>query len=122
MMEAMSVKMKKSRQKSAASLKKRMPTTAVPTAPMPVHTAYAVPTGSTSYDYVDVFVNPAFGGVTTTDTTARRPAGASWTVPATVTAKLAPAAGRVLLANVQVRTDSEVLVGSGDVVVTSVSP
>jgi len=83
---------------------------------------YAVPAGTTKYDYVEVFVNPAFGGVTTTDTNAVRPAGASWTVPATVTAKLAPATGRVLLGNVQVRTDGGVLVGSGDVVVTSVSP
>jgi hypothetical protein len=42
--------------------------------------------------------------------------------PATVTAKLAPATGRVLLGNVQVRTDGNVLVGSGDVVVGSVTP
>ena len=32
------------------------------------------------------------------------------------------AAGRVLLGNVQVRTDGNVLVGSGDVVVQSVTP
>ena len=82
---------------------------------------YAVPAGSTAYQYADVFVNPAFGGVRTTDTNAPRPAGASWTLPATVTAMLAPTTGRVLLGNVQVRTDGNVLVGSGDVVVTSVS-
>jgi hypothetical protein len=35
---------KKSLQKSAGSLKKRIPTITVPTAPMPVQTAYAVPT------------------------------------------------------------------------------
>ena len=33
-----------------------------------------------------------------------------------------PAAGRVLLGNVQVRTDSNVLVGSGDVIVQAVTP
>ena len=49
------------------------------------------------------------------------PAGATWTVPGTVTANAAPAAGRVLLGNVQVRTDTNVLVGSGDVIVQSVS-
>jgi hypothetical protein len=83
---------------------------------------FAVPAGTTTYNYVDVFVNPAFGSVSVTDANALRPAGSSWTVPGTVTANAAPAAGRVLLGNVQVRTDANVLVGSGDVVVESVSP
>ncbi|MEO6651384.1 MAG: hypothetical protein ABIP17_01845, partial [Ilumatobacteraceae bacterium] len=82
---------------------------------------YAVPAGSTTYNYVDVFTNPAFGSVNVTDANALRPAGASWTVPATVTANAAPAAGRVLLGNVQVRTDTNVLVGQGDVIVQSVT-
>ena len=81
---------------------------------------YAVPAGTTTYDYVDVFVNPAFGSVSVTDANALRPAGASWTVPGAVTVNAAPAAGRVLLGNVQVRTDANVLVGSGDVVVQNV--
>jgi hypothetical protein len=83
---------------------------------------FAVPTGSTAYDYVDVFVNPAFGSVSVTDANALRPAGASWTVPGSVTANAAPAAGRVLLGNVQVRTDTNVLIGQGDVIVQSVTP
>lgn len=83
---------------------------------------YAVPSGTTTYDYVDVFTNPAFGSVSVTDANALRPAGSSWTVPAAVTANQAPAAGRVLLGNVQVRTDANVLVGSGDVVVQAVTP
>jgi hypothetical protein len=82
---------------------------------------YAVPSGSTAYDYLDVFVNPAFGSVSVTDANALRPAGASWTVPGAVTANAAPATGRVLLGNVQVRTDTNVLVGSGDVVVNQVT-
>ena len=41
---------------------------------------------------------------------------------ASVTANAAPAAGRVLLGNVEVRTDTNVLVGSGDVIVQSVTP
>ncbi|MCG8916792.1 S8 family serine peptidase [Actinokineospora sp. PR83] len=82
---------------------------------------YAVPAGTTDYDYLDVFTNPAFGSVAVTDANANRVAGASWTVPGTVTANLAPAAGRVLLGNVEVRTDAGVLVGSGDVVVQAVS-
>jgi hypothetical protein len=39
-----------------------------------------------------------------------------------VTANAAPATGRVLYGNVQVRTDTNVLVGSGDVIVNSVTP
>ena len=82
---------------------------------------YAVPAGSTTYDYVDVFTNAAFGSVNVTDSDAVRPAGAAWTVPAAVTAQAAPATGRALLGAVQVRTDGNVLIGSGDVVVSSVT-
>ncbi|MEO6715278.1 MAG: S8 family serine peptidase [Mycobacteriales bacterium] len=83
---------------------------------------YAVPAGSTTYNYVDVFTNSAFGTVAVTDANALRPAGASWTVPGSVTANAVPAAGRVLLGSVQVRTDTNVLVGSGDVIVNNVTP
>lgn len=83
---------------------------------------YAVPAGTTTYKYVDVFANSAFGSVDVTDANALRPAGASWTVPGTVTANAAPESGRVLLGNVQVRTDANVLVGSADVIVESVTP
>ena len=83
---------------------------------------FAVPAGTTTYDYVDVFVNPAFGSVAVTDANALRPAGSSWTVPGTVTANAAPAAGRVLLGRVEVRTDTNILVGSGDVIVENVTP
>jgi hypothetical protein len=81
-----------------------------------------VPAGTTMYNYVDVFANPAFGIVSVTDANALRPALSTWTVAGSVTANAAPAAGRVLLGNVQVRTDTNVLVGSGDVVVESVTP
>lgn len=83
---------------------------------------FAVPAGTTMYNYVDVFTNPAFGSVSVTDANALRPAGSSWTVPGSVTANAVPAAGRVLLGNVQVRTDTNILIGSGDVVVQSVTP
>ncbi len=83
---------------------------------------FAVPAGTTTYNYIDVFTNPAFGSVSVTDANALRPAGASWTVPGSVTANSVPAAGRVLLGNVQVRTDTNVLIGSGEVIVQSVTP
>jgi hypothetical protein len=81
---------------------------------------FAVPAGTTTYNYVDVFTNAAFGAVSVTDANALRPAGSSWVVPGSVTANAAPAEGRVLLGNVQIRTDANVLVGSGDVIVESV--
>ena len=82
---------------------------------------FAVPAGTTTYDYVDVFTNAAFGSVSVTDANAVRPAGSIWTVPGSVTANAAPAAGRVLLGNVQVRTDANILIGQGDVVVQAVN-
>jgi len=81
---------------------------------------FAVPAGTTTFNYVDVFTNTAFGSVSVTDAVALRPAASVWTVPGSVTAQAAPAAGRVLYGNVQVRTDTNVLVGSGDVIVESV--
>jgi len=83
---------------------------------------FAVPSGTTTFNYVDVFTNPAFGSISVTDANAVRPAGSQWTVPATLNVAAAPAAGRVLLGNVRVATDANVLVGSGDVVVQSVTP
>jgi hypothetical protein len=83
---------------------------------------FSVPAGTTTYNYIDVFVNAAFGSVSVTDANALRPAGSSWIVPGSVTVNAAPAAGRVLLGNVQVRTDGNVLIGSGDVIVQSVTP
>jgi len=83
---------------------------------------FAVPAGTTTYKYVDVFANAAFGSVSVTDANALRPAGSTWTVPGSVTANAAPAAGRVLLGAVQVRTDTNILIGSGDVIVQSVTP
>jgi hypothetical protein len=83
---------------------------------------FSVPAGTTTYNYVDVFAHPSFGTVSVTDANALRAAGSSWTVPGTMTANAAPAAGRVLLGNVQVLTDTNVLVGSGNVIVESVTP
>ena len=44
-MDAINVPIKNNRKNSAGSLKKTIPMIAVPTAPIPVHTAYAVPSG-----------------------------------------------------------------------------
>jgi hypothetical protein len=84
---------------------------------------FDVPAGTTSYEYVDVFrKEPSFGAIAITDADGLRPAGSSWMVNGTVTASEAPAAGRVLLGNVEVRTSDNILVGSGDVIIQSVTP
>jgi hypothetical protein len=83
---------------------------------------FSVPAGSTEFNYVDVFTNAAFGSVSVTDANALRAAGASWSVPGSVTVNSAPAANRVLLGQVRVLTDANILVGSGDVIVQSVTP
>jgi hypothetical protein len=78
--------------------------------------------GRPTYNYVDVFANPAFGSVAVTDANALRPAGSFWVVPGSVTANAAPVEGRDLLGAVEVRTDANVLIGSGQVIVQSVTP
>ena len=83
---------------------------------------FAVPAGTTTYNYIDVYAKPGLGSISVTDANALRPAGASWTVPGTVTALVAPEAGRVLYGNVEVRTDGNILIGRNDVVVESVVP
>jgi subtilisin family serine protease len=83
---------------------------------------FAVPAGSTTYDYVDVFENPALGSVSVTDADAQRNPGATWTAPGSVLVTALPEAGRVMLGNVRVVTDAGVQVGSADVVVEHVSP
>ena len=84
---------------------------------------FAVPAGSTEYDYVDVFTNTAFGTIAFPDETNQvRPAGGSWVALGDISVGAAPEAGRVLLGQVRVLTDTNVLVGTGDVIIESVSP
>jgi hypothetical protein len=82
---------------------------------------FAAPSGSTTYNYRDILSNPAYGSIAVADANALRPAGASWTVNATVTPTAAPGSGRVLYGNVEARTDANVLIGSNDVIIQSVS-
>jgi len=82
---------------------------------------FAVPSGSTTFDYLDLFTGASFGSIQVTDTDQERAGGSSWTVAGTVTPNAAPGAGRVLYGNVRVVTNTGVVVGSGDVIVQSVS-
>ncbi len=82
---------------------------------------YEVPAGSTEYDYLDLIAAPGLGSIVVTDANALRPTGASWTVPAIVTATAAPAAGRHLRGQVLVQAQpGSVTVGSALVIVNSV--
>jgi hypothetical protein len=83
---------------------------------------FAVPAGTTTYNYVDIFANAGLGTVAVTDADATHPGGSSWTVPGSVTAGAVPEAGRVLLGAVKVVTTAGDTVGSADVVVENVTP
>jgi hypothetical protein len=83
---------------------------------------FAVPSGSTTYNYVDIFANAGLGSVSVNDSNAPHPGGSSWTASGSVTAGAIPETGRVLLGAVNVMTDGGVKVGSNEVVVEHVSP
>jgi hypothetical protein len=83
---------------------------------------FAVPAGTTTYNYVDIFANVALGSVAVTDANAPHPSGSSWTAPGVVTAGAVPEVGRVLLGTVSAVTEGGVKVGSADVVVEHVTP
>ena len=82
---------------------------------------YAVPAGTTAYDYLDIFANTKFGSVAVEDPAANHPTGSTWTAAGVVTAKAAPAAGRILLGTVRV-TSGGITIGSGEVHVQNVTP
>jgi hypothetical protein len=82
---------------------------------------YAVPGGTTAYDYTDSFTTPALGTINITDADALRATGATWTVPATVTAASVPPAGRKLRGDINVRTSDGSVVGGGVVEINAVS-
>ncbi|PRX50360.1 subtilase family protein [Prauserella shujinwangii] len=82
---------------------------------------YAVPSGSTEFDYLDLFAAPGLGTIAVDDADQVRPEGATWTVPGTVTAQAQPGDGRVLRGLVTVRTAENQRIGSGTVIVESVT-
>ena len=82
---------------------------------------FAVPAGSTTYDYTDAIANPAYGSVTVTDASALHPHNDTWTAPASVKALAVPGTGRYLRGFVQVKSGSAVI-GSGEVDLKNVTP
>ncbi|MGZ3142606.1 S8 family serine peptidase [Lentzea chajnantorensis] len=82
---------------------------------------YAVPAGTTAYDYFDVYTSAALGTLSVTDANADRAAGASWNATGVITPLGQPGAGRVLRGELEVRTADENVVGRGAVIVQAVS-
>ena len=83
---------------------------------------YSVPAGTTQYDYLDVFISEALGALTTSGVTVDLAVGGSATVTGAVTAKSAPAAGRQLFGEMKVVSTAGAVLGTGSVLVGSVTP
>jgi subtilisin family serine protease len=82
---------------------------------------YAVPSGSTQYDYQDVFLSPALGAMTVPATVLNLANGATAPVTGSVTAAVAPAAGRSLFGEMTLITDEGAVVGRGTVSIGAVN-
>jgi subtilisin family serine protease len=82
---------------------------------------FSVPAGSTEYDLVDTYISAALGSLTSADANANHPSGSSWAPTATLTVNGLPGAGRKITGTLSVQTDAGVTVGSGSLVVESVS-
>ncbi|WP_079075242.1 S8 family serine peptidase [Streptomyces atriruber] len=86
-------------------------------------TGYSVPSGSTAYDYRDVFFSDALGQVTVDESkTVQLPNGASAQIDAKVEAKAPAAAGRELFGEVSLLNAGGTVAGSGSVKVEKVTP
>ncbi len=83
---------------------------------------YEVPSGTTQYDYLDVFFSSALGTLAVPADTVELAAGESTTVTGELTAKTAPAAGRQLFGEMRVLSTAGALLGTGSVVVGNVTP
>ncbi|SNS68500.1 S8 family serine peptidase [Actinoplanes regularis] len=82
---------------------------------------YSVPSGTTAYDYRDVYYSPVLGGLTVPNTPTSLAVGASATITGSVTAAAAPPAGRHLAGEVTFVTDLGAVVGRGSVEIGNVT-
>ncbi|MFJ4406287.1 S8 family serine peptidase [Streptomyces sp. NPDC088910] len=85
--------------------------------------AYAVPAGTTTYDYEDVYFSDALGTVTVDDTTTvNLPHGASAKVSASLLASAAAPEGRKFFGEVQLLNARGSVAGKGSVIITKTTP
>ena len=83
---------------------------------------YAIPAGSTQYDYLDVFYSSGLGTLTVPATTTALAKGESTTVTGSLVVAAVPAAGRQVSGELQVLSDQGALLGTGEVLIGSVTP
>ena len=83
---------------------------------------YAVPSGTTEYDYLDVFYSPGLGSLDVDGTAIDLGRGETATVTGSLTATAAPTDGRVLFGEMQVISTEGAVLGSGSVRVTGSAP
>jgi len=82
---------------------------------------FAVPTGSTAYDYRDVFFAASLGSIVVPSTVVPLTNGASTTIAGTVTADSVPAGGRSLFGEAVILTGEGAVVGRAGVSIGAVS-
>ena len=83
---------------------------------------YAVPSGSTDYDYLDVFYSAGLGTLTVPATQTELATGASTSVTGELTVAAVPASGRQVSGEMQVLSAAGALLGTGQVLIGSVTP
>jgi hypothetical protein len=83
---------------------------------------YSVPSGSTAFDYLDAFYAGALGSISVDEpSTFALGAAGSHAITGSVTAKVAPDAGRALFGTMNVTDPSGAVIGSGSVTVSAVT-
>ncbi|AZQ34788.1 serine protease [Streptomyces cyaneochromogenes] len=83
---------------------------------------YAVPAGSTAYDYLDVFFSAALGTVTVDESPVKLGTGESATVAGSVTAQAAAPEGREFFGQVRLVNARGTVAGLGSVKIEKVTP
>ncbi|MGZ4782367.1 MAG: S8 family serine peptidase [Oryzihumus sp.] len=87
-----------------------------------VVTGYAVPSGTTAYDYRDVFYSPDLGTLAVSSSAKSLGLNGSSTISGVLTAQKAPAAGRQLFGEMTVSSSEGAVLGRGSVLIGSVTP
>lgn len=82
---------------------------------------FDVPSGTTQYDYLDVYFSSSLGLVDVAGTAVSLGSGGTGTVSGSVTANAAPEPGRRLFGELAVVTDQGAVVGRGTVAIHSVT-
>lgn len=83
---------------------------------------YSVPSGSTQYDYLDVFYSAGLGTLSVPATTTTLATGASTTVSGALTVASVPAEGRQVSGEMQVQSTEGAVLGTGQVLIGTVTP